>query len=565
MRYALYARKSTQDREDRQVQSIEDQLKHGQRTALEGNLHIVTTITEARSAKEPYKLTRSGQRLPARLGFERMISQVESGEIDGLIAWHPDRLSRNEMDAATITHLLRTGKLKDLQFCNYSFTNSPEGIMMLQMALSQSQYSSSKLSVDVLRGMRSKIEKGWYPHKAPPGYLNDKHKEKGQKTISPDPERFATIRQAWELALTGAYSITDILQILNERWNYRSRVTKSGGGEPMAKTTLYRLFSNVFYAGYFTQKGVLYQGQHAAMVTMEEFARVQQLLGTTGVTKSYKREFAYTGMIRCATCKSQITAQVNTKPSGRTYTYYHCTNSHGGCSKRSISERALEAAINEVLTEITVLPIFQEWAWEAYEEWKETTRAAQQETYGRSLRSLEDVDRYLDNLLDMKMKGLITDGEYGHKKQQLVIEREALSRITHDIEAQADKARQAMENTLEFMKNAATWFNLGTVEMKRAVLWSLGSNFVLDDKKLLLELHPLLAPIKNEYKTLETKYLEIKPLESSSYREEQACLEPIRSVWSRLWHQNLNSIAQEQLYFPKMTNGQFLRVGNLRA
>ncbi len=71
----------------------------------------------------------------------------------GIIAWHPDRLSRNEIDASTITYLVRTGVIHGLKFGSYNFDNSPEGIMMLQLALSQSQYFSSKLGKDVKRGL----------------------------------------------------------------------------------------------------------------------------------------------------------------------------------------------------------------------------------------------------------------------------------------------------------------------------------------------------------------------------------------------------------------------------
>ena len=84
--------------------------------------------------------------------FADMIERIKKGERQGLIAWHPDRLSRNEIDAATITYMIRTAEITDLKFGSYYFDNSPEGIWMLQMALSQSQYSSAKLSKDVKRG-----------------------------------------------------------------------------------------------------------------------------------------------------------------------------------------------------------------------------------------------------------------------------------------------------------------------------------------------------------------------------------------------------------------------------
>ena len=220
MRYALYIRKSTEE-DERQAQSLGDQKQRGLDLARHKGWIV---IEEACSAKEE-----------GRPEFNRMLKMVDKGQLDGILAWHPDRLSRNEMDAAAITMRVRKGILKELHFVNYFFHNSPEGIMMLQIALSQSQYFSSKLVVDA---------KGWYPHFAPPGYVNDKHMYKGEKTISPDPLRFPLIRRAFEHVLTQGYTPNQLLRLLNEEWGYRSLPTRKGGDNPMRKTTLYRLLGN---------------------------------------------------------------------------------------------------------------------------------------------------------------------------------------------------------------------------------------------------------------------------------------------------------------------------------
>src|SRR5579871_5263274 len=185
MRYALYARKSTEE-DERQSQSIADQKQRCRALAQARSFADVIEFEEARSAKEE-----------GRPEFQRMLSLIDKGEIGGILAWHPDRLSRNEMDAAAITMRIRKGILQDLAFVEYHFHNSPEGIMMLQIALSQSQYYSSKLSLDVKRGMQSKVAKGWAPHRATAGYVNNRWELKGTRTISPDPVRFPILRRAF--------------------------------------------------------------------------------------------------------------------------------------------------------------------------------------------------------------------------------------------------------------------------------------------------------------------------------------------------------------------------------
>lgn len=85
LRYALYARKSTED-EGRQSRSIEDQISDCEK--LIGDLGINVRkpyITEKKSAKEP----------GVRPEFKRMIDDIEAGKIDAIVCWHPDRLCRN--------------------------------------------------------------------------------------------------------------------------------------------------------------------------------------------------------------------------------------------------------------------------------------------------------------------------------------------------------------------------------------------------------------------------------------------------------------------------------------
>ena len=228
-RYALYARKST-EQDERQTQSIESQRKRAMEMVERTGKHIVAVYEESKSAKEP-----------GRPVFNEILRRIDAGEIDGIIAWHPDRLSRNEVDGSAIIYRLRKGTLKDLTFVEYTFLNSPEGIMMLQIAFSQSQYQVSKLSIDVIRGLDDKVAKGWYPHRAPIGYRNDSHLYKGQRSISPDPDRFDLLQQAWKMALTGTQSVETIRQALNA-WGMKTPVAPSGrGGKPIAKSTIYLL------------------------------------------------------------------------------------------------------------------------------------------------------------------------------------------------------------------------------------------------------------------------------------------------------------------------------------
>src|SRR3989344_2886495 len=176
IKYFAYVRKSTEG-EERQALSIpaqKDKLNE-----IFGKLDV-EFVEDKASAFKPFN----------RPNFAIMLERIGKGERTGLVAWHPDRLSRNEKDAGEITYMIRMGVIEDLKLVTYHFENTPEGIWMLQMALSQSQYESAKKGRDVKRGLEQKAKMGIYPAPAPLGYVNDKHGERGKKAILPDPERF---------------------------------------------------------------------------------------------------------------------------------------------------------------------------------------------------------------------------------------------------------------------------------------------------------------------------------------------------------------------------------------
>ena len=76
-KYFLYARKSTED-DDHQIMSIEAQLFELHEYARRENLEILEEFQESKSAKKP------GREL-----FGEMMTRIEQGEANGIIAWHP--------------------------------------------------------------------------------------------------------------------------------------------------------------------------------------------------------------------------------------------------------------------------------------------------------------------------------------------------------------------------------------------------------------------------------------------------------------------------------------------
>jgi DNA invertase Pin-like site-specific DNA recombinase len=103
LEYFLYARKSSES-EDRQVQSVEDQVARLKELANQLGLSIKEILTEAKSAKKP-----------GREVFADMLKRIERGEAKGILCWQINRLSRNPIDSGKISWMLQQGIIQCIQ------------------------------------------------------------------------------------------------------------------------------------------------------------------------------------------------------------------------------------------------------------------------------------------------------------------------------------------------------------------------------------------------------------------------------------------------------------------
>ena len=503
IKYFAYLRKSS-EAEERQTLSIpaqKDKIKE-----LFGNLEIVDFFEESHSAFKPYN----------RPLFAKMIERINKGEANGIVTWHPDRLSRNEIDAADITYALRTGVIKDLKFGSYTFMNTPEGIWMLQMALSQSQYYSAKLGTDVKRGLEKKLRMGWRPNEALNGYINYHNNETGINEIRQDPERYELVRKMWDLMLTGSYTLPKILNIANEQWGYTTFKRRKRGGGPLARSTIYEMFTNPFYAGVIVNKGIEYPGKHEAMITLDEFDQVQIMLGRKGKPRPKTHFFPFTGQVYCGECGCLITAEMKTKLIKSTnrlksFTYYHCTHKKKLCSQKNITKNDLELQIEGKISQIDILPIFRDWAMEIVKRRNDQEINDRTTIYQSQQKAINNTQSEIDNLTKMRFRLLIDDEEYLENKKELKAKKDRLLEELSDTDHRAEKWMELGEQYFDFVTYALKAFEEDNLQQKKEILAALGYNFTLKDGILEIKPNEWFIPIIERYPAVEVKYKMLEP------------------------------------------------------
>jgi site-specific DNA recombinase len=346
MKYVLYARKSSES-DERQALSIDAQIKEMLEIAERENLEIIDIRRESHSAKD------SGHR-PV---FNEIIKDLRAGRFNGIIVWHPDRLSRNAGDLGSLVDLMDQKKLIEIKTYGQKFTNSPSEKFLLMILCSQAKLENDNKSVNVRRGLRMRCEMGLWPCPAPTGYLNEKRIDrKGEVMI--DPERGPIIRKMFEKVAYEKWSGRKIYHWLKFDMNFKSITS----GKTLTLSNIYKLLQTPFYYGKFeypSKSGNWYQGKHEPLISEEVYFKVQEHLKRDKITRGESKEFAFTRLIKCGLCDSGVNAEEKFKKlkNGKTirYVYYGCNRSKDRfCKCNYIREEEL---IKDLMTQIDNLEI----------------------------------------------------------------------------------------------------------------------------------------------------------------------------------------------------------------
>jgi len=494
----IYARKSSES-EDRQVQSIEDQINKLKELANNLGTTIKDILTEAKSAKKPY----------CRPVFDDMLKRIEKGEADGILCWQINRLSRNPIDSGTLGWMLQQGILKCIQTMDRQYLPD-DNVLLFNVESGMANQFIIDLRKNSKRGMEGKADRGWLPSRAPIGYLN----EKLEHIIIEDKERFELVRKMWDMMLTGNYTPPQILKIANDKWGFRTAKTKRGGGGELANSVIYKMFTNIFYTGMFEWSKKLYKGNYKPMINLEEFDRVQALMGRNGKPRAKSHEFAYTGLIYCEECGSMYTASEKTKliekdQTFKTYVYYNCTRRKKGtnCSQRNpITLDKLEEQVDIELERYSILPKFKDWALEILN--RENNKEIEDRTkvYETQHKAVAETQKEIDNLTKMRYRELIDDETFVKERDGLKDKITKLKSNLRSTENRAEKWLELTEKTFNFACYAREAYTSGTLERKREIFSALGWNFSIKDKIVRIVANDWFVPIEKAYPELEAEY-----------------------------------------------------------
>ena len=354
--------------------------------------------------------------------------RTHKGKVHFVVVYNLTRFAREKYD-----HFALRAHLKSLGISLRSATepidDTSTGKLMEGVLAAFAQFDNDVRSERTRAGMRAALELGRWTFPAPLGYLNAP-KWSG-KSLVPDPERVALIRQMFEEYASGRFTKQEVLKRISDRGlrTRRGLVLSSQSFGQMLRSTIY--IGRIDCPEY----GVSTRGDFEAFVSEQIFYRAQAVSeGRLPVTTPRKRnhpDFPLRGFVRCETCNRPLTGSWSKGRTGR-YAYYHCQRQ---CRAVNVSKAKLEGLFVDELELLQPTPGYMRLVKDrVLYVWQELTSETK-ERAAESERRFKAIQQKLDRLDEAYLFGHTIDlTSYTRQRDKL---REELTFAKIDYHAEA--------------------------------------------------------------------------------------------------------------------------------
>ena len=450
-----YVRVSTEEQASDGHHSIDTQTQFLTDYADGHNLSIVRIFVESHSAYRP-----------GRPEFQAMLEFIHRhDDVRAILAYKLDRLTRNEVDHATLSSLEDV----ELVSATEAIPDGSTGRFLTNIYAAVARLSSDQTSERVKDAAQTKLRGGGYPGPAPTGYINNRE----AKTLEPDPIMAPIVRLVFE-----TYAHEDIpLSRLVKRAEELGLRTKKGGR--LAKGALHKLLTNPLYFGKVRWDGQTYEGNHEPIVSKPLFERVQARLAGKSSPLT-KRHFPYRGLMTCGECGCKITAS---RIKGR-YTYYHCTHGRGSCDQPRLRE---ERVADLFLRIIEGVKLSSDQVRELLKDIESEGRRRKREARVR-IRTIEQEQQRVGELRDRayedKLRGAITEERWLALEERWDEKAHALDEQRQALDLGLGPAEDEAEATFKLLQRMPYLYSRQSHEERVRLLRVVLSNSTLEGGKI---------------------------------------------------------------------------------
>jgi site-specific DNA recombinase len=273
-RCAVYCRVSSDERLDQEFNSIDAQKEAGQ--AYIASQRAEGWIPVADDYDDPGY---SGGNTD-RPGLKRLMADIERGQIDIVVVYKIDRLTRSLADFAKMVEIFDEHGVSFSAVTQQINSATSMGRLMLNVLLSFAQFEREVTGERIRDKIGAAKRKGMWMGGVPPlGY------DVANRLLVINESEAAVVRRIFEDMLTIG-SPTQIAAnltaegITTKAWTTQDGLTRSGAR--IDKKYLHKLLRNRIYLGELSHKGSWYPGAHPPIIDLALWEKVHSILARDG-------------------------------------------------------------------------------------------------------------------------------------------------------------------------------------------------------------------------------------------------------------------------------------------
>jgi site-specific DNA recombinase len=351
IRCAIYTRKSTEEGLDQDFNSLDAQRESAEAYIKSQNAEGWIAVPVR---YDDGGFTGGNMDRPA---LKRLLADIEAGQIDLVVAYKVDRLSRSLLDFARMMDCFDRHGVSFAAVTQQFNSATSMGRLTLNVLLSFAQFEREIISERTRDKMAATRRKGKWAGGAPVlGYDVDAQ----VKRLVVNVEEAQRVRAIFELYLERGALLAVVRELDQRGWRSKAWVTRKGkswGGRVFTKTRLSELVTNVIYTGQVRYRGELFAGEQPALVDPDTWQRVQDLLAENGRVsrqgRAVRSDALLAGLLHCRPCGCAMTLARVVKRGGRRYAYYVCTGAQKRgwhtCPSKSVAAATLERFVLQEL------------------------------------------------------------------------------------------------------------------------------------------------------------------------------------------------------------------------
>jgi site-specific DNA recombinase len=349
LRCAIYTRKSTEEGLEQEFNTLQAQREAGEAYILSQSREGWMALPE-RYDDGGY----SGASLD-RPALQQMLAAVEAGQIDCVVVYKVDRLSRCLLDFARLMSALDRHGVCFVSVTQQFNSTTSLGRLTLNILFSFAQFERETIGERTRDKLSAARRKGkWIGGMPVLGY--DIGPQGGALVVQ--PEEAQLVREIFQIAEASGSLGKTLEEVSRRSLRNKTWVTRGGrkrSGKPLSLATLSALLRNVLYKGWVTHKGTLYPGEQSPIVEAALWERVNAQLALPSASQRgkphRKQPRLLDGLVRCGDCGA-VMARSHTKRQLRRHDYYVCRGAQaGGCRRRQVCCEDLEQSIAGRLAE----------------------------------------------------------------------------------------------------------------------------------------------------------------------------------------------------------------------